>query len=180
MFWFAVWFFLPAGVANATPVVANKIPVLNRWKNPMDFGKSYRGKRIFGANKTWRGLVFGSFIGALTGLLIAVFYPPSASAVGIAPLWPKFSMALLGALLGFGALLGDAVESFFKRQKGVPAGQSWFPFDQLDYIIGGLLVSSFVVQLSLQQYLSIVVTWFALHLISAYIGYRLKLKDTPI
>jgi hypothetical protein len=38
---FALWFFLPAGVANAAPVFANKIPVLNRWKTPMDFGKSY-------------------------------------------------------------------------------------------------------------------------------------------
>lgn len=58
------------------------------------------GKLFFGANKTWRGLVFGSFIGALTGLLIAIVYPPSASAVGIAPLLPKASMALLGGLLG--------------------------------------------------------------------------------
>lgn len=178
--WFAIWFFLPAGVANATPVFANKIPLLNRWKTPLDFGRSYRGKRIFGANKTWRGLVFGSFIGALTGILIATVYPPSASAVGIAPLLPKASMALLGGLLGLGALSGDAIESFFKRQKGVAAGKSWFPFDQIDYIIGGLLLSSIVVQLSITEYIVVALTWFVLHVVSAYIGYLLKLKDTPI
>jgi len=30
---------------------------LNRLKTPLDFGLSFRGKRIFGDHKTWRGLV---------------------------------------------------------------------------------------------------------------------------
>jgi len=41
----------------------------------------------------------------------------------------------------FGALLGDIVESFFKRRKGIERGKDWIPFDQLDFIIGVLFLS---------------------------------------
>jgi CDP-2,3-bis-(O-geranylgeranyl)-sn-glycerol synthase len=83
-------------------------------------------------------------------------------------------------LLSFGALFGDMVKSFFKRQLGVASGKSWFPFDQIDYIVGGLAFSAIVVRLEATQYISVLVVWFALHLISSYIGYLLKLKKDPI
>jgi CDP-diglyceride synthetase len=67
--WEIFWFFLPAGIANMSPVLANKIPGINQWKTPLDFGKSWRGKRIFGNNKTWRGLIFGTLIASLVGLI---------------------------------------------------------------------------------------------------------------
>ena len=44
----------------------------------------------------------------------------------------------------FGALLGDIVESFFKRRVGRKRGENWIPFDQLDFILG-VLFFSFVV-----------------------------------
>jgi len=179
-FWLAIWFFLPAGIANATPVFVNKIPVLNRWKTPLDFGRTYRGKRIFGANKSWRGVIWGAIIGGAAGWLIYQLNPPSSPLIWEDAARPALFMTLLGSLLGTGALLGDAIESFLKRQKGVPAGHSWFPFDQLDYIVGGLLMSAILIQLTWQQYAVITLVWFGLHLISAYIGYRLKLKTTPI
>ena len=56
---YAIWIFLPAGAANAAPVWANKIRWLKDWQAPLDFGKTFRGKRLFGQNKTWRGLFFG-------------------------------------------------------------------------------------------------------------------------
>ena len=48
------------------------------------------------------------------------------------------SPVLLGFLMGFGVLLGDSVESFFKRRRGIKPGKSWFPWDQLDCMIGGV------------------------------------------
>ena len=86
----------------------------------------------------------------------------------------------MGPLFGLGALLGDAIESFFKRQREVPSGESWFPFDQFDYIIGGLLASSLVVQLTLQQYVAIAVVWFCLHILSVYIGFLIGMRDSKI
>lgn len=166
----AILFFLPAGVANAAPVVANKIPLLNKWETPVDFGKSWRGKRLLGPNKRWRGLATGTVLAGLTALLIAVITREPVT----------LAVFLLGAVMGFGALVGDAVESFFKRQHGVAAGKSWFPFDQTDYIIGGLVFVYPFTLLPITSMLLIFVLFFGLHLVFAYIGYMLGLKDKPI
>lgn len=178
--WFALWFFLPAGIANASPVFANKIPGLNRWNTPMDLGRSFRGQRIFGTNKTLRGLVFSVFIAGLVNIVIYLIHPDYFSRLGLAPDNPLLQAFFIGTALGLGALLGDAIESFFKRQSGRKPGSSWFPFDQIDYILGALLMVSVFVALSPSQGMWILAVWFLLHLISAYIGYLLKLKDTPI
>lgn len=177
---FAIWFFLPAGLSNGSPVIANKVPVINRWNTPLDFGKSWRGKRIFGDNKTWRGLVVGSLTGGFTSLITYYIYPQSVDNLSLHIWSPAFSMFLVGFALGAGALIGDAVESFCKRRAGVKPGHTWFPFDQTDYIIGGLIFVSPFVNLSLQTAILILATWFGMHLIFAYLFYLLGFKDKPI
>ncbi len=177
---FALWFFLPAGVANASPVIANKIPILKLWKTPLDFGKSFKGERIFGQNKTWRGLLFGAFAGGVTASITYLIYPESINYVSVYTFMPIFDMFIVGAALGFGALLGDAIESFIKRRFGVKPGESWFPFDQIDYIIGGIIFATPFVILSLKTNVIILVTWFCAHLFWSYVAYKLKLKDKPI
>jgi CDP-2,3-bis-(O-geranylgeranyl)-sn-glycerol synthase len=168
----AFLFFLPAGVANACPVLATRIPWIRRFNNPMDFGKHYKGKRVFGPNKTWRGFIFGTVMGGVTSLLISYFFIPNS-----ADAWYTF---LVGASLGAGALTGDALESFFKRQRGVPAGKSWFPFDQIDYIIGGLLFVYPLTLIPIILMIGILILYFGLHLLFSYIGYLLKFKTSPI
>jgi CDP-2,3-bis-(O-geranylgeranyl)-sn-glycerol synthase len=167
----ALLFFLPAGIANATPVIANKIPFLRSWRTPLDFGASWHGKRLLGSNKTWRGILTASLIAGLAALLLSPIVDYDRS------LLITFGF---GFLMGFGALFGDAVESFIKRQRGIPAGGSWFPFDQIDYIIGGLLFLAPVAKLSLAEMGLIFVVYFALHLVTAYAAYLLGLKDRPI
>jgi CDP-2,3-bis-(O-geranylgeranyl)-sn-glycerol synthase len=167
----AFLFFLPAGVANATPVLANRIPGVKNWKMPMDFGKSWHGKRLLGPNKTWRGVFTGSLIGGLTGVLIFAAIDNGRS------LAVSF---LLSLVMGFGALLGDAVESSIKRRRGHAAGQSWFPFDQIDYIIGGLVAVYFFTSLAWEEVAQIIVLFFGLHLLTAYLAYLVGLKDKPI
>lgn len=154
-----------------TPVFINKIPLINRWKAPLDFGNSWHGKRIFGDNKTWRGLIGAVLVGKLSGIIIFHYLFPSSSLI-----WA----AWLGTLLGFGALAGDAIESFFKRQFGKKPGEKWFPFDQIDFILGAILASLFMIRLPLYSYLITVISYFSLHMIAVYIGYLLKLKDKPI
>jgi len=172
----AVLFFAPAGIANATPVFVSQFPLLRRWQTPLDLGKSWRGKRLFGSNKTWRGLVCGTLVGGLVAYLeaITVFRIDTSSTRLVA------ISVFGGMVMGFGALVGDAIESFFKRQVGIASGRSWFPFDQTDYIIGGLALSAPFVRVSGHQYIWIFVVWFSLHLIVSYIGYLVGLKDQPI
>lgn len=179
---FALWFFLPAGLANMSPVIANHIPVYKNWNTPMDFGLKFRGKRIFGDNKTWRGMVLGIVIATVTlGLQVWAFNNYGwAEDVAININYFILPTFILGPLFAIGALGGDAIESFFKRQRGIKPGQSWFPFDQLDYIAGGLLASWFVIQLTLQEYLAVIVVWFCLHIITVYIGYVFGIRDAKI
>ena len=169
----AFFFFLPAGLSNMAPVLINKVPVINRWNTPLDFGKSYKGERIFGQNKTWRGLVSGVVFAGIIASLVATFYYDAS---------PDYfrHLVIRGMLMGFGALAGDAIESFFKRQSGIAAGSSWFPFDQTDYIVGGLVMSLFVSAWDTKLFLVVILEYFGLHLFTSYLAFKMKLKDKPI
>ncbi len=94
--------------------------------------------------------------------------------------YTKLPILVLGPLFGFGALAGDCIESFFKRQVSREPGEGWFPFDQTDYIIGGAIATMPFVQLTIVQYLLLIVIWLAMHVVVSYIGYRLGLKERPI
>lgn len=170
--WAAFWFFAPAGVANFAPLFAARLPLLKHWDAPMDFDRTYGGHPIFGKNKTWRGLLFGAFAAAIVGLLQYRVITSSVEST-----W--FIISVTGAM-GFGALIGDAVESFFKRRVGVKPGERWFPFDQIDYIIGGLLFASLFVSLTFGDVARIFVIFFGLHLAFSYLGYLIGFKKTPI
>lgn len=178
---FAFWFFLPAGLANAAPVLANRLVGYNKWNAPLDFGLSWRDKQLFGANKTWRGLVAGMILALITIAVQRACYNQSEWVREISYLnYDVINIWKLGVLFGTGSLLGDAVESFFKRQVGVAPGHAWFPFDQIDYIIGGLIFSLPVIRLSVSSYLWIIIVWFGMHLLVSYLSFLLKLKSRPI
>ncbi len=126
-----MWAFLPAMMANQIPLLARGIPVLDV---PVDGGRTWSdGRRLLGDHKTLRGLILGVLGGAVTALVQASVSVPQRFVVvlGVHPL-------LVGATLGAGALVGDLVESFVKRRRGVSPGEDWFPFDQLDAAFGAL------------------------------------------
>ena len=165
--------FLPAGLSNASPVLAKHIPLLKQWDAPIDGGITFRGKKLLGKNKTWRGLLFGTLIGGVSSMYILRFHITVGANVPSQHFW-------FGCLLGFGALFGDLIESFIKRQRNIAPGRTWFPFDQIDYIIAGLLISYPFIRLPIGTILIIVMIYFLLHLIVAYCGYLLGLKERPI
>lgn len=172
---FALWFFWPAAAGNGLAVVANRLPLLNKWNTPMDFGLKHRSKRILGDNKTWRGFTFAIFVAAVTAAIqYYIWLPPAFANESLG------FMVMLGALLGFGALIGDAVESFIKRQMDIKSGHSWFPFDQLDYIFGGILFSSLWVKIPWQVYAWVIVLYFGIHLLSTWFFYKVGIREKPI
>jgi CDP-2,3-bis-(O-geranylgeranyl)-sn-glycerol synthase len=180
---FAVWFFLPAGVANMMPIFAARWPGLRQYNQPVDGGRLFRGRRVFGDHKTWRGLIVGVICATLTlwlqqRLLLhnTTLFNDWTSQVD----YSHLNVLLLGPLFGLGALLGDMIESFFKRQRGTPPGQGWFPFDQIDYIMGGTLATLPFVRLRVDQYALLIVMWLALHLLASYIGFKAGIKERPI
>jgi CDP-2,3-bis-(O-geranylgeranyl)-sn-glycerol synthase len=178
---FVIWFFLPAGLANMTPIFAARLPALRRWSFPLDGYATFRGKRVFGSHKTIRGVLSGMLIGILTVYLQVYVYAHVALVRTFVSLdYTAIQPLLFGILASGGALLGDALRSFCKRQLGIAPGKSWFPFDQLDYVLGGIALTAVYVRLTCWQYLLLGLIWFLLHPLATFLGYLLKLKDNPL
>jgi CDP-2,3-bis-(O-geranylgeranyl)-sn-glycerol synthase len=169
-------------LANIAPIPASKISWLKKYDAPMDFGKTYRGKRIFGAHKTWRGLIVGIIVATLVLWLqqLAVEHFAWAASLSGQVDYAQLPTLILGPLFAIGALGGDAVESFFKRRHNIPPGGTWFPWDQLDSVLGTAIVILPYIVLSAWQYAFLIVVMPFLHVISTRIGYLVGLKDRPI
>ena len=163
-----LWLFLPAGIANISPVLFKKVPLLNY---PIDGGKKFRGERIFGEHKTWRGLIAGILMATLVVYLQKISGLIDYS--GINPL-------VLGPLLGAGALIGDAVESFFKRQHKIKPGHSWVPFDQTDWIIGAVVFAEIYVKIGLVDAIIVIVISGLLHPLANLLSFALKFQKVKL
>ncbi|MFA5102326.1 MAG: CDP-2,3-bis-(O-geranylgeranyl)-sn-glycerol synthase [Candidatus Thermoplasmatota archaeon] len=162
----ALWIVIPIYVANASAVIVGG-------GTPIDLGKTWKdGRRVLGDGKTWRGLFAGTFLGMTAGfgLAVAASYI-SASSYSFLALTNFEGFPLMIPLLFslcFGALLGDVIESFFKRRIGKDRGQDWIPFDQLDFMVGALLFSFLTSEiLSVLQLTND--HWFFVHITSWHI-----------
>jgi CDP-2,3-bis-(O-geranylgeranyl)-sn-glycerol synthase len=135
--------------------------VSRRLAIPLDGGRTLRGRRIFGDNKTLRGFVVMipgaalSFAGLASLLSLVVGRPASEAAVP-ASLWQLSvsGYAALGAWAGIGFMVGELPNSFVKRQLGVLPGEApaspslavlSFMIDRLDSILGMLIAVSLAV-----------------------------------
>lgn len=140
--------------------VANSMPVLFKGSRPIDFGKNFvDGRRIFGDGKTFEGFISGLFSGSLLGAVVG--YP------------------LHAFLLSLGALIGDLVGAFIKRRMGMPRGHPAPILDQLDFILGALVLVSIIYPVSLEQVIFLVLVTPPIHLFANFLAYQLKLKSHP-
>ncbi len=166
------WLFFPAGLANMAPVLFKWIP----FNAPVDFNKTYRGKPIFGPHKTFRGFI----VGILSA--VAFIYMQRA----LAPSMPDFVMIdygsinvwVLGFIMGFTALAGDLVSSFFKRQLEVPPGKNWVPYDQIDWSIPAIGFSAMYISISWTTAITAFFLASFFHPFFNYLAYILKINKS--
>jgi len=178
---FSLWFFAPAGFANLAAFLAGKIKILKRFNYPVDCHKKFRGKRILGNHKTFRGFVAAIVVGIIVCSIQVWLYWSTLLIPQLVWLnYTHINPVILGSLLGFGALFGDSVKSFFKRLKGIQPGRSWFPFDQIDYIVGGVAFSLLYIRLPFTDYIILFIVWSLLHPLTTFIGYLFKLRRRPL
>lgn len=177
-----IWLYLPMAIANMGPVIANNIPLLKKYDQPLDFHKTFRGKRIFGDHKSIRGILAGTVVGLLVAIAQYIIIRETSwfDRFTLEVDYTSSIVWLMGACLGFGALAGDAVKSFFKRQIGIEPGNSWAPFDQLDFAVGGLLASLPFFIMPLRLYIIGVVLALVLHPIINILGWLLRLQEKPL
>lgn len=165
LIWTALFLMLPAYAANMAPVIFRSLPFL---ETPIDFGKKSGGKPIFGAHKTYRGLFFG----VASAILIAwiQFIIPGPAILDYS------SWLLIGVLMGIGAIAGDALASFFKRRRGIRPGRPWIPFDQLDFVIGALVMVSFLNPPGWQITVVAILLSFILHITVNHVAFYLGIR----
>lgn len=175
----AIWFGLPAWIANATPV-------LGGGGRAIDGGRFYRdGRRILGDGKTIRGFIVGIIFGVLTGLgqMLAAPYlhPILAQFVTVTP---EMEMILymqmpVVVLLSLGALTGDIVGSFIKRRVDIKSGNPSPFMDQLGFIIMALIFVYPIIQPGPIYVVILILITLGIHWISNALGYLLGLKKNP-
>jgi CDP-2,3-bis-(O-geranylgeranyl)-sn-glycerol synthase len=172
----AVWAMLPAYVPNTVAVLAGG-------DRPIDGGRTLGDSRLLGDGKTWRGAVAGVVAGGALALALNALAP---AATGTLPLPDGFRFPP-GAVLGLplGALLGDIGASFLKRRTGRERGAPFPGVDQLDFVLGALVVTAvlatewYLATFTLDVLAVVLVLTPLLHLATNWIAFQLGLKDEP-
>lgn len=175
-----IYLTLPGIAANATPPIAARFRFLEFFNTPIDAGKTFRGKPVFGDHKTVRGYLVGIPSAILIAGIQYVLYTKFEIFRTLSPIdFETVNWLLFGFMIGLGTLVGDSIKSFFKRQFGKKPGESWFPWDQLDSVIGGLVFVSIIAPLPVPVILLAIILGPLLHVIVEAIGYQTGLKEHP-
>ena len=173
----ALWFFVPAYLANMAPVlVQGHFTWLDR---PLDGGRMLWGERILGAHKTWRGIVAGTVVGLGAFAGQRLLYDLGWYRV-LAPIDYNDTSLALGLLLGLGTGVGDAVKSFFKRRIAIAPGEPWVCFDQLDFMVGAYLLAAPIYAPPILTFLLCLPIVVAGSIFVTVVGYELGLKESQI
>lgn len=179
--------FTLAGVAQ---VIWLKSKCLRRCATPIDGGKTFRGRRLFGENKTWRGFMVMTPAAGLAfwGLASAIqANHGSPEEAGLWDLSPSM-YALLGLWCGFGFMAGELPNSFLKRQLGIKPGEMaggpisrWalFILDRCDSILGLLLALSIFVPTSWEIWVGMLLIGAGIHWLFNVVLYLMRVKSRP-
>lgn len=159
----SLYFFLPAYAANMAPVLFHWLP-----------GGVPINRKFFGENKTWRGIIVAVLTGGLVFWLQQILHALGSRDFALIA-YTDFSVAL-GFLLGAGAILGDLVKSYIKRGYGIPPGKRWLPWDQLDFVLGGIIFSWFIFVPPAEVVLVLLIISPPLHIAVNHIGYWLRIR----
>lgn len=170
-----IYLMLPGIFANMAPVIFKDVRFADR---PIDHGKSLGGKRIFGDNKTYRGFIVGIGSAIIVAYIQLMLYQVDVfKGLSLIP-YPELNPLQIGFLMGFGVLFGDLVESFLKRRAGKGPGERWFPWDQMDSVIGGLLFLAIAWMPSLEIVLIAVALSVVLHVSVRYLAFWLGINKS--
>ncbi|MBI4214650.1 CDP-2,3-bis-(O-geranylgeranyl)-sn-glycerol synthase [archaeon] len=164
----ALLFILPAYIGNSSAALFGH-------GKPVDGGRVWSdGKRLFGDGKTWLGLFAGVFFAFAAGTVEGFLLQNTGFEIGGIEKY-----AVLGFLLGAGAMVGDLAGSFLKRRLSFERGQKAPLWDQLNFVLGALVFAGLVFIPSWPELLVILIATPGIHLLINWIGHELKCKNVP-
>jgi len=177
---YAIYFMLPAYLANVSALAFGGGTAL-------DFKRDFTdGQRLLGDGVTWRGTIIGIIIGTSIAIIQGFIFLYYGDIFTILPGWVTIQgliptniigWLVLGLALSIGALGGDAVGSFIKRRIKIGRGKPAPLLDQLDFVVGALILASFVVIIPLNLVILIIIISVFLHVAANSIAYFLGMKD---
>src|SRR5262245_18438491 len=154
---------------------------------PVDHGRSFRGERIFGDNKTYRGVVVVS-LGTMIGFgLPSLVIHRSASIRSIELFdYAFFKSVAVGLAVGVAAMLSELPNSFIKRRFEIAPGsvaKGWkraifYIYDQIDFLLGAWLVLAIVVPVTIGRVLFSAGLLLVAHQLMSSAGYALGMRKT--
>jgi CDP-2,3-bis-(O-geranylgeranyl)-sn-glycerol synthase len=147
-------------LANGAPVVAKKI-FGARFALPLDFGVAFfDGRPVFGASKTFRGI------------LVAVL--AAAAGAPLIGLDPMIGLTVAGA-----AMAGDLFSSFVKRRLNRPPSSQALGLDQIPESLLPMLACRDALSLTAIDITLGVAIFFAGELVLSRLLFRAHLRDEP-
>ena len=176
---------VPAVIAGSAHMAVVRLDLWPWLAHPLDGGRSWRGRRIFGDNKTWRGvisMILFSIVGCYALAALVAVDPALApyNLLDFATYGPPF----YGLLYGLGYSLFELPNSFLKRQREIRPGQKGtltnVLLDQADSVFGCLLLLYPFSRMSLTFVLAGVVAFTGLHMAMNYLLFTLKLRSEPL
>ncbi|MCI0390482.1 MAG: CDP-archaeol synthase [Acidobacteria bacterium] len=154
---------------------------------PVDRRQSLHGKRIFGDNKTYRGIVVVGLGTAIGFGLQSLFLHQIASIRSIELFDYSFFKSLaLGLAVGVAAMLSELPNSFIKRRLGIAPGtaaKGWkglifYVYDQIDLLLGAWIVLAVVVPVTVERALLSAGFLLVAHQLMSSVGYALGVRRT--
>jgi len=181
----ALWVFVPVLGAAVMHAPVLTFDLFKPLKRPLDLGATFRARRLFGDNKTWRGALFMT-----SGVVVAA---------ALLSLWPWYWHKLpdgiqdagpwiYGVLLGLSVVVGELPNSFLKRQLGIQPGAQRRDalgiaisiFDQADFVLVAWLFLLPLWTMSVVQAVIVFAVVAAVHMVINVIGYAIGARSSPI
>lgn len=162
--------FLITIIAYLAPLyAANGCALLFGGGIPLDLNKKIGGKPILGAGKTIKGTIAGLICGLIAALILSFLITETFTG----------NYILFSSLLVTGGVFGDIIASFFKRRLGFEKGQAVPLLDQLDFVIGGVILTLPIRIPSVEEIAVIFIVTFIIHRASNYLAFKIKMKEVP-
>ncbi len=181
----AIWVFVPVLGAFLAHAPVLRFDLLRSLKRPIDAGRTWRGRRLLGDNKTWRGAIV-MFAGVMVATVLLARWPAYWSRLPTAV--QTAGPALFGLLLGLGTVSAELPNSFVKRQLDVApgtqraslAGVLLALLDQGDFVLGAWLLLAPIWVMSFGQALTAFGAVVVVHLIVNLLGYAIGARTAPL
>lgn len=119
----ALYLFSPLLVSVAMSALVQRYDLCASLKAPIDGGRTFRGKRIFGDSKTWRGVAVAVIGSTATVILQKHVLYGMAQTLAVVD-YARISPFLLGTAMGASAMAGELPNSFVKRRLAIAPGST--------------------------------------------------------